>query len=573
MMGQYVGPGDRTIRSMLANHKVLLIRGMLGSGKTRLLEECREVSLGSGWSAGAANVEDNSLVQVLRSLAAEVNTPNFDKALGEYLDEFRKADRDEWIEVIGKASSSVLASSAQMALLQAPGILPIALAVGSKMLTEDTIKLAADLLFGPKGNQGGLLAEEPLDRLCKAFEKDLCSELGHARTVFLIDDFEQLSFFLESYLIPLVEVSHNVTWVIAVWGDIPDWLANTDTIIWYQWEKAGLGVSELQKIDPSLTSIQMSELQGPPVFGLPIIVQESLRNLQGKDTHRGVSYPLVEHLEQWLRVEFEDKTDEVLKHLRRCSVARYLGEGVVGSVTGDLGPDVALWDWLYESPLLKGRSIAGHNRSALDSRVRSVLAHDLYRQNEKEYYKQHSRLQDYYEEFDSLRWHHRVEVWYHAWCGLSPEKSLKRGLREAAQLLAAQEYNYFRDIGQILGDIGIEREETVCLRSGGRSIIDAGEALLAEEPDWEGALSFFNLVHREIFTDLDEESQAEIWFGIGNGRLANNQYGEAREAFEEVLKIDPDDEEAREKLKECCLKLKECCLVKSTTHDASAGML
>lgn len=553
MVNRYIWPNDRTIVNMLQRHKVLVIRGILGSGKTCRLKRFQQVSDKQGWATGTASVQDNSLVQVLRSLTAEINTPNFDKAFKEYLDEFKKVGKDRWIKVISSILPSILASSAQMSQIAgAPDIVTIAVTAGSTIITEEVIRAAVGMLYSQKDYEGWLRTESPLDRLCKAFERDLCSGSGDTRTILLIDGFEQLSSFLDSYLPSLIEVSQNATWVIAVWGAAPDFLENIDIINCEEWETSAFGASELQKIDPNLTSIHMSKLQGPPVFGLPILVREGLRDLQGKGTHRGVWYPLIDHLEQWLKFQFQGISNDILKHLRRCSVARYLDEGLVGLLTEDLDLDITLWDWLDKSPILERLNIAGVNRSVIDCRLRSILVHDLYRQNEKEYYDLHSKMQNYYEEFEPRRWHHCVEAWYHDWCVSSPEKSLKRALHEAVRLLIEQQYNYFRDIGQILRDIGIERVETLSLRRPGSSIIDAGEALLAEqpEPDWEEALFFYELAYREIFTSLDEESQAEIWFGIGKGRSKIDKYGEAKEAFEEILKIFPEDEDVQTELEQ-----------------------
>jgi hypothetical protein len=540
---------DSVLKEFLERYNVLAIRGTLGIGKTCFLEDFRRVAQEQDWYIGEANRQHNSLVKFLKSLASTLQTDEFDKALNQYLQEFEEVDNDLWIDVFSNSLPSLLSSSAQLApQITQSTPLAIALSVGSAIFTQETIKEAAQKIKSTKGNWGKILVERPLDYLTQAFQHDLNRDQHSGRRILIVDDFELLSSFLKPWLPTLIKTANNTIWLVAIWGNIPHWL-EVDQI----WPLDRFDIDKLQQmrskvIPKTISNNEIAKLQGPPVFGLPILVRERIRELQGMGTHRGIWYPLIEHLHEWLRVEFGSESGRVLKSLTRLSVARYLDEDIVKFLTGNED----LWRWLDKSPLLTKANIAGVDRSVLEIPLRSALAHDLCRQNEKEYQDLHSKMHHRYNEsFNIKRRHHNMEAWYHSWCVLPPGESLKMALQKAFRFWNEDRPSSLGNIGQILENIGVERKETSCLRRPGRLIVEASEAFEDTESDRKKRLNFYELIIRkEILTSLDKESQANFWYSLAWERHEAGQYEKSKKACKEYLKIYPEYKEIQKLCKQ-----------------------
>lgn len=512
---------------------MLVITGPLGTGKTRLLQDFQRVAQREGRRIGRADHRCKSLVQVLRSLAAQIKTPHFDAALEEYISEFQAMGNKPWIEAISSVAPSLMGFVSQASGI--PPWLKIALAGGSVVLTQEVIEAAAlQILSTVRKREEHVLMQQPLAYLNNKFKHDLISSQGENRVVFLLDDFELLAPFLRDWLPSLIQGVEGVVWIIACWGEIPDWL-KADEI----WPIDRFSDNELLQIKSSLTSSELAEVQGPPIFGLPIL---AVKRLQGQVSHRGLWWPMIEHMEWWLRAQFGDSIAQVMQDLRRCSIARYLDSDVVKRVTGS----TERWEWIYTGPLLVERNLVGQKRSSFDIPTRSILTHDLYRQSEREYYDLHNKLQEHYQDLAFSRWHHRVERWYHEWCVLTPQDIVGKALNTIFS--NADEENIWRDVGQLLEDVGIEREETRDLRRWGLLLRETGAALLTDPPRWVDTWEFYKRIDEEIMNLLREESRLEVWFGRGMAAMELAFYDIAIEAFENYLSVVPEDEEAQQRL-------------------------
>jgi tetratricopeptide (TPR) repeat protein len=511
-----------------------------------LNQDCARVAQSQpGWVVGRIDRRHDSVFKVLEALASYINAPRFDRARRAYLDEFRQVDNRTWITVLETLAPVVAQTAVEAAKLSGDPRLIIATLVGSTLLNQQAFEqvVATIRSTARRHRWGDNLLDQPLNHLWEEMEKDLAT---YKRAIFLLDDFELSATFLENWLAPVIskQKPENVTWVAACWGDVPPWLGAE-----YDWKIGGFSYREMQKASLGLSPDQIEVLQGPPFFSLPLLVTQWQTHGQMR---RGEWQPMIGHLEEWLRAQFtEDDADTLLDGLLRCSVSRYLDEGVVKTLWPSDG--TKLWKWLDSSPIIMSDPPPGFAYKAwFDVRIRSPLAHELWRRSEAEYFKLHNRLQSYHEDALTSRqvWHHQTERLYHKWCLLdTPEEILKSALNRGLDSLGTEsdlEYDECANIGQMLRDIASERPSTHSLLKWGRLLQDI--ALIFEdttEPDWDRAWDFYDTTRTEAMHLLDTKNRGEVWLALGRASIAQGNYDQAIDFLTKSSRIMPKSQPVR----------------------------
>jgi tetratricopeptide (TPR) repeat protein len=553
MDGKFVlRANERTIRSMLAHTKVLAVTGCLGSGKTYFLKVCERVARSQpAWAVRLVDRQYDSIFKVLEGLASHLNTPKFDRARQAYIAEFREVDSDKWIEVLEALVPAIAQTAAQAAQVSGDPTLIIASLVGSTLLNQQMVERAAATIrqTAHRRRWGKILANQPLDYLFKELMQDLGS---FERIILLLDDFELLRPFLEEWLIHVIEekTPENVVWVIACWGDVANELK-----IDYSWKMGNFSDHELIQLAPYLKSEQITELQGPPVFALPVLVTEWMK---GGQSYRGEWWPLVSHLANWLKAQFGKRTDAILEGLLRCAISPYLEEGIVIEILGVDGKE--LWKWIDESPLVEPCSFPGFEyKTCLDRTIRSALTHEFWRRNEKEYFQLHDQLKEYHKllERNPRTRHHRIPRLYHEWCSSSQNEALGLALGQVLDSLGEEtnlEYDEVHNTGFLLIQVASECPRTRPLLRWGRLLLNAApmfrEKEYEDEPNWLALYEFYDALCKEATYLLNKEHQVQAWFGRGRGNMDKGEYEEAIQDFEKILSIVPDDNETQDYLEQ-----------------------
>lgn len=575
---------DPTLRSWLENRDLSAVIGCLGVGKTTLLKEFLRVSQEIGWSVGWVDRREKDTAAILSALSSAIDTPRFDKAFMQFESNVKDIDQDvvptsrplqyhdraelrkRLYKSFDKEELRTLCFDLGLNYENLPDVRDgmarelVAHCERHGLITRligecrqrrprvhwDSTKL---MPFSRSKSQTYLKLSQPL--LCE-FKEDLAARQQIQTVLFLIDDFELLGIHFEVWLSDVVRefTNKNIKWCIAYWGSLPDWLPidkKTDI-----WQLKGFSYRDPLRMKKDIDTQQLDELQGPPIFGLPILVPKCV---QEDVSHRGPWWPMIAHLGKWLRHQFDDRVEVTLDCLRRCSVARYLDASIIQELTGHTD----LWAWLDGSPLLVRRMIAGQERGSIDNKLRSILAHDLYRQNEKQYYALHRRLQDYFrDEFALPHWHHRVENWYHEWCIIPLEQILELSLNIALGVKDDYGNNCLADVGQLLEDIGIEphrtRQELV---QWGRLLNAAAAALSADTEKYEETYEFFDTVCEEAMDYLEEQNALTARFGRGMAQIERGYLTEALSDFTKCLSVAPDDEEIQTQMESVKKMLEE----------------
>jgi tetratricopeptide (TPR) repeat protein len=567
---------DPALRSWLENHNLSAVTGCLGTGKTLLLKEFLRVAQEIGWSVGWVDRRQTDTAAILRALSSAIDTPRSDRAFTQFEANLKDMDQDvnsmspslhyqdravlrkRLSESFNKEELRTLCfdlglehdnlpdvrngmARELVAHCERHGLIPHLIRECQRR--RPNVHWSSTQLTSLLGNKSRPFSKHS-QYLLEKFRKDLVASQQTEGVLFLIDDFELLAFHFRAWLLDLVREFRNkdIRWCIACWGSLPDWLPiNKITDIW---QLKGFSYDDPLRMKKEMSPQQLDELQEPPIFGMPILVTKCVR---GDVSHRGSWWPMIAHLETWLQHQFGGRAKDALSYIRRCSVARYLDESIIQGLTRH--PD--LWGWLDESPLLVRRIIAGRERGSFDTRLRSILIHDLHRQNEKEYYALHRRLQNYFKDEIALPgWHHRVESWYHEWCVLPFEKILTVALNTALSVRDDYGELLLGDVGQLLEDTGIEPHRAGReLVRWGRLFNAASTVLSAETEKYEDAYEFFNAVCEEAIDYLEEQNTLTVWFGRGMARIELGELAEALSDFEKCLSVAPDDEEVQARMR------------------------
>lgn len=481
--------------------RVLSFTGLIGVGKTYLLQHLRQLAQGQDIACALATARQPEPVTLMAHWAEGLKEQELE--LSEFQARFQHY-RELCNDVSGGEAppglSVILAKGAMRAGLTLAELHPASRIIKSFLdedaLVEEAGNIARYLtqkLSSKQKLEDIDLLLDPISDLTPRFAAGLAQKNDDKIVVLFLDDFERNAAHLEEWLRRLIarEELVRTLWIIASWGGLSgEWryqLLKGYRLLPFSPEGVETELPEQERkrrselltefllkagVSGDILKIGLVTQIEKETLGLPYMLNIVARRLRGEETGETSTRGLVRRLREWIA------DDDRFRKIRKCAVARRLDRDIAQALLGDDSIEVErFWDWLITTPLLEDPlETDPEQRRRFNPILRTVMLRAIWETSPREYRDLHRTAAGYYctlikERFscqpsldplntgDPLWWTYHVEWYYHT-LSESPKSHLSF-VELALQLLEGEEevFRKIYDIVRIFDNVATERAD------------------------------------------------------------------------------------------------------------------